>query len=159
MDFDTEKTFSNDKRKDIPERRSVIFTPSVDKQSQPKLNHKLRAVNPHFPIFTNIKLSIPNRYWFDGAYRVYDPYNDEERFLRTINNFVRVCGIDKYFYIDDDYYIWEVNTKSDTKIPVSGMQIIDDEAEKVGHIMPVALGSVVNACPELKPIIDIGYVK
>lgn len=137
----------------ILKRRSIIFLPDI---TNPSLEYSLIAVNPHFCVVRNLKLSIPNKFWFEGACRVYDPYNNEERFLRTIENFVRVCGIDRYFYIDDDGIIWKTDTTTDTKTVINGMQIIDDEAEKVGHIMPVTLGSVLNACPELKPIVDIG---
>ncbi|MDE6781020.1 MAG: hypothetical protein K2J40_06135 [Ruminococcus sp.] len=139
----------------ILKRRSVIF---FQYNKTPSLKHKLRAVNPHFPIVENIKLSVPGSYWFEGAYRVYDPYEDEERFIRTINNFVKVCGIDKYLFVDNGF-VYEVRPETDTKTVIDNMKIIDDDAHAVGNIMLIALGSVVNACPELKEIIDIGYKK
>lgn len=139
------------------ERRSVIFTPCTENNL--KLKHKLRAVNPFFRIICNLKLNIPDCYWFEGAYRVYDPYNDEERFLRTINNFTRVCKLGKYFYIDDDNCVWEIIPEKNLKTRKKNLQIICDDAYEVGHIMYMVLGSVVNACPELKEIMDIGCEK
>lgn len=135
----------------------MIFTVPANEKSE--LKYKLRAVNPYFSIFSNIKMKIPDRYWFDGAYRVYDPYGDEKRFLHTMNNFARVCGIESYFFTDDKSRIWQISTESESRVIADGMEIIDSESEEVGHIMPVALGSVVNACPELKEIIDIGHKK
>lgn len=136
----------------ILKRKSVIF---FRYNARPSLIYRLRAVNPHFPIVENLKLSVPNTYWFEGACRVYDPY-DEKHFQHTINNFIRVY---RYLYIDDNGYVWEINSESDTKTLIDNMKIIEDDAQTVGNIMLMALGSVVNACPELKEIIDIGYRK
>ncbi|MCM1133671.1 MAG: hypothetical protein NC340_09405 [Ruminococcus flavefaciens] len=139
------------------EKRSVIFIPSAVPEGNIPLKCKLRTVNPCFRIQENVKVIIDERS-YDNAYRVYDPYEDEERFLRLINNFTKVCGYGTYLYITDDG-ISEVNPETNTKTSVENMQIIDDEAEYVGNMMVMLLASVLNACPELKPIVDIGRAK
>lgn len=108
-------------------RRSVIFTP----YARQELKYKLRAVNPYFHIVSDIKLSIPNRYWFSGAFQVYDTYNDEKRFLRTINNFTRVCKLEKYFYIDENNCIWETSPMNSQKRLIKNMKIIMDNAHEI----------------------------
>lgn len=137
--------------------KSVIFTLTDENAGDIKLKHKLRAVNPYFHIQENVKVIIEERS-YDNAYRVYDPYEDEERFLCVINNFTKACGYGRYFYINDDG-ISEVNPEANTETSVENMQIIDDKAEDVGHMMAMLLGSVLNICPELKPIVDIGRAK
>lgn len=134
--------------------RSVIFTP-IQKERE-AFKYKLRAVDPYFRVIRDLKLYIPNRYWFSGAFRVFDPYNNEVRFLRTINDFARACGLGKYFYIDDNGNVWEKNSETDEDKAIMGLDIIDDEAEEVQHIMVSALASAVNKYPELRPIINIG---
>lgn len=139
------------------EKRSVILTPTGE--SAYCIEYKLRAVNPYFSIFRNLKISISDYYWFEGAYRVFDPYNDEQRFLKVIDNFTKVCRIEKYFYINDDGIIMErISGENDIK-PVTDLLIIDDEAEEVMNIPVFSLGSTINKYPELKPIVDIGKEK
>lgn len=138
-------------------RISVIFAEPTAKPTL--IKHRLRAVNPHFQIYENIRLSIPDSYWFDGAVRVYDAYKDRKRFLKAINGFSEICGIDSYFLVDKNDDVWRVDLKNDTITEVSGMEIIDNNAHRVGNIMAMALASVLNGCPELEKIIDTEYVK
>lgn len=137
--------------------KSVIFAPPCENSNKPHLDYKLRAVNPYFRIQRNVKVII-EECSYDNAYRVCNPYEDEERFLRVINNFTKACGYGRYFYITDDG-ISEVNIETNTETSVENMQIIDNKAEDVGHIMPTMLGLIISACPELKPIVDIGRAK
>ena len=55
---------------------SVILTPPV---AEAKGN--IRPVNPHFSILEGVTLTIGNERTFSNAYRVFDPYDDEERFF------------------------------------------------------------------------------
>jgi len=145
----------------MSETRSVIFTPTIwnDNNRHLKITHKLRAVNPYFRITAHLKIKIQDKYWFEDAYRVFDPYDDEERFLRIINNFTRVCGLEKYFYIDNNSNVWEKYPEQDKCLKIENLEIIDTDSYEVGHIMYMALGSVISACPELKEIMDIGYAE
>lgn len=138
-------------------RMSVIFAKSIEKPNL--IKHRLRVINPHFQIYENIKLSIPDKYWFDGAVRVYDAYKDRERFLKAINGFAEICEIDGYFIVDKNDDIWHVDLKNNTTEQIFGMEITDNNAHRVGNIMSLALASVLNGCPSLKEIIDIAYVK
>lgn len=138
-------------------RMSVIFAKPMEKPTL--IKHRLRVINRYFQIYENIKLSIPNAYWFDGAVRVYDAYRDRERFLKAINGFAEICRIDSYFIVEKNSNIWKADRKNDTITQISGMEIIDDNAHRVGNIMGLALGAVLNGCPELEKIVDSEYVK
>lgn len=129
-------------------RNSVIFAP-IGKAAK-HFKHKVRVIHIRIPIEANLKLHIPGKYWFEGAYRVYDPYTNQDKFLTQMAEFAKVSDIDSFYYVKDDK-IYLINT-SDLSVQPSEVRLITDNVRTVGYILGLVLANALKAYPELEHI-------
>ncbi len=133
---------------------SIIFCPTGNTADD--FPHKLKVINRNFRILENIILKVPDEYYFEGAYQIFPPYDDEKHFIKVMNNFAEFYNIPDYFYTDADGMKYLIKNK--TKIPADKLEIITENAEETGEIPAMAYGYMINKkYPELKPIRDINF--